>query len=470
MINSDFRYKGQRYQLDLEISKGECIGIYVDDHMTAGSACHGIFNGSTVMQRGKSFLHGKRAGIQKVEEWLQQSCVIIDKHRFTEKALTVQDYVIALDANQHIYTITDRQKKMYEKSTADMMQRMGLRLDWKQSLAVLPILDYYKLSLFKAWFAGSEIIVVDRLTEILREPDVVEFMKCVQVLQEQGIAVVLLDMDEDYMFAYADHIDVVREQQLCYHLYPEEYGDKLFQVLGWEQERSGLQSGQGGKEDSHTMLSVRGFTLSGLSPMNFEIRAGEIAFLQDDNYRTGSSVRACFLDHIGWQAGSLQLNRKYLDRYDLRRYLGKKIAVQTAMPDRQGGVLFDNLTALENLTLGLLPKAGKRLMRKRMIQNILQEASAVFSEKELMKPLSEWPMAERLRLSYYKWYLLRPDLLICLFPFAGQESIHREMIIDMLVQCARRGMAVWMVSSNIDVICEGTENLEFLERLRFLAP
>ena len=41
-----------------------------------------------------------------------------------------------------------------------------------------------------------------------------------------------------------------------------------------------------------------------------------------------------------------------------------------------------------------------------------------------------------------------------------------ELIIDLLVACAERGMAVWVISSNIDAICEKTENQEFLQRLR----
>ena len=41
------------------------------------------------------------------------------------------------------------------------------------------------------------------------------------------------------------------------------------------------------------------------------------------------------------------------------------------------------------------------------------------------------------------------------------------MIIDMLVLCARRGMAVWIISSGIDAICEKTDNEEFLRRLRY---
>lgn len=92
-----------------------------------------------------------------------------------------------------------------------------------------------------------------------------------------------------------------------------------------------------------------------------------------------------------------------------------------------------------------------------MVENVLQEAERWFPREELLRPLREWPLPARLRFSYYKWYLLNPKLLICFFPFAGQETAHHEMITDLLVTCAERGMAVWVISSGIDAVCQKTE-------------
>ena len=102
------------------------------------------------------------------------------------------------------------------------------------------------------------------------------------------------------------------------------------------------------------------------------------------------------------------------------------------------------------------------------MDSILDEASEWFDKDALLKPISTWSMPERLRLSYFKWYLMNPKVLICLFPFLGQESIYHEMIIDLLVLCARRGIAVWVISSGIHTIHEKTRSREFLERVRFL--
>lgn len=203
--------------------------------------------------------------------------------------------------------------------------------------------------------------------------------------------------------------------------------------------------------------------------MTFDIRRGEIAFLRDENYNTGRRLpwNAFWAIAAGRAAFSGSTAALYQPG-DLGRVIGSEIGIQIERPDRPGGVLFDNMTALDNLCTSLIPKAGQHIIRKKIVSNILSEALRWFPKEMLLQPLSSWSYPERLRFSYYRWYLLNPRLLICFFPFAGQESTHHKMIIDLLVLCAQRGMAVWIISSGIDAICEKTDNEEFLRRLHYL--
>ena len=126
------------------------------------------------------------------------------------------------------------------------------------------------------------------------------------------------------------------------------------------------------------------------------------------------------------------------------------------------------MTALDNLCTSLIPKAGQHIIRKKIVSSILSEALRWFPKKMLLQPLSNWSYPERLRFSYYRWYLLNPRLLICFFPFAGQESTHHKMIIDLLVLCAQRGMAVWIISSASMPSVKKRIMKEFLRRLHYL--
>lgn len=467
--NGHFQYKGREYQFDVAISKGECIGIYVDDHMSSGAAYLGIFDGTSIMKDGKAFSCGDRVRISEMRRWIRQNCVVIDKHRFITKELTAWDYVIALGKNMNRVQWKEADRRISSQESRTILEQMGIEFGWEDKLGELSILEYYKLAIYKAWFVKNKIIVLDRMTEILCRQDMEELMDCVQLLQGQGIAVFLLDLDEEFIYLYANRTDVMKNRKICYRLYPEEYDQRLYEILGWER-RSGVQERNDviSKEKGNVVLTVSDLRFELMSPLSFQIRSGEIVFLRDENYNTASQIRDCFLGETSWQCGSFCLGGKYYNWNALLKLRGKEIGLQIEVSDREGGVLFDNLTALENLSSCLIPKAGMHIFRKNIVDNILDEASEWFEREELLRPISEWPLRQRLRLSYYKWYLMNPMLLICLFPFAGQESAHHEMIIQMLVTCAKRGMAIWIISSGIDAICEKTENKEFLERLRYL--
>ena len=124
---------------------------------------------------------------------------------------------------------------------------------------------------------------MDRLTEVLRQKDMEKLMQCVQQLLEYGAAVILLDLDETFMFRSSDRIDVVKNRQTCYHLYPEEYGEKLHKILGWEGHGS-LEKQTGPCSGGDVVLRVSGLTFSGAAPLDLQISGGEIAFLRDENY------------------------------------------------------------------------------------------------------------------------------------------------------------------------------------------
>lgn len=462
-----FRHEEQDYRLDISVSRGESIGVYVDDHMTSGTAYLNIFKGLADMTRGKAFSCGSRVGWSTLERWIIQKSMIVDKHRFDSPELTVRDFLLALGKSVERETWRSAEARLTCAEAAAIMEQMGLELSMDQKLVGLSMLDYYRLCVFRAWLWNSELLILDRLTEVLRQKDLEKLMQSVRLLLEHGAAVVLFDLDESFMYHHSDRIDVIKDKKTCYHLYPEEYGEKLYAILGWKYSASEAQKSEQ-YEGGQNVLQVSGLTFPDVPPLDFQVYSGEIAILRDENYSTAVRLRSCLLGELPWQEGTFRLGGILYSHGELSRLVGGEIGIQLERPDRINSVLFDNLTALDNLTTCLLPKAGKWFAARRFRENILDEASDWFDREELQQPLSTWPLPQRLRFSYYKWYLLNPKLLVCFFPFAGQETAYHELVIDLLVTCAERGMAVWVISSGIDAICEKTQNREFLKRLRYL--
>lgn len=462
-----FRRENLTYRFDISISRGECVGLYVDDHFTSGTAYLEIFKGGTHMKGGRAFARGRRVGTPDLERWLQQNSMIVDKHRFDSGELTVRDFVISLGKQMDWRQRKSAEQRLRGPESAAALRQMNLDVSPEMKLAELSRLDYYRLCVFRVWFWKGGLLLLDRLTEILRQRDLEKLMQCVQLLLERGAAVILLDLDDTFMRRYSDRIDVVKNRKTFYRLYPEEYGEQLYEILGWKCRGSGMgQAGQQG--GGRVVFQASSLELPGTPPLDFQIRSDEIAFLRDENYSTAARLRDCLLGGQRWGGGVFHLNGTAYAPGELSKLIGTEIGIQLERPDRPGGMLFDNLSALDNLSACLLPKAGRHIAGRRVMENILEEASQWFPREELQRPLYTWPLPQRLSFSYYKWYLLNPRLLICFFPFAGQEPAHHEMIIDMLVTCAKRGMAIWVISSGIDAICEKTKNEAFLRCLRYI--
>lgn len=285
-----FQSEDNTYHFEISCSRGECIGVYVDDHLTSG----------------KAFSCGRRVGGQILERWILQNSMIVDKHRFTSGALTVRDFLVALGKSVDRSQLRSVIQRMEGPEAASMMRQMELDLPMERSLAELSLLDYYRLCIFRVWLWKTELLVMDRLTEVLRQKDMEKLMQCVQQLLEYGAAVILLDLDETFMFRSSDRIDVVKNRQTCYHLYPEEYGEKLYKILGWEDH--GSVGKQTGPCSGDVVLRVSGLTFPGTAPLDLQISGGEIAFLRDENYSTAMQLQSCFLGGQRWLAGSFCLD------------------------------------------------------------------------------------------------------------------------------------------------------------------
>ena len=139
--NGCFQREDCEYHFELSISRGECIGIYVDDHLTSGTAYLDIFKGGSRMKSGKAFSCGRRVGGQALERWILQNSMIVDKYRFASRELTVWDFIVAL-----VKPVNRGQRKAVERrlnspEAAAALEQMELRIPVDLSLAEVSLLD-----------------------------------------------------------------------------------------------------------------------------------------------------------------------------------------------------------------------------------------------------------------------------------------------------------------------------------------
>ena len=136
-----FRREDLTYRFDISISRGECVGVYVDDHLSSGTAYLDIFKGGTRIKSGRAFTCGRRVGMPELERWLQQNSVIIDKHRFDSTELTMGDFVISLGKLAGWRQRKSAEQRLRGPESVAVLRQMELDAAPDAKLAELSMLD-----------------------------------------------------------------------------------------------------------------------------------------------------------------------------------------------------------------------------------------------------------------------------------------------------------------------------------------
>ena len=135
-----FHSESGQYQFDVSIAHGECIGVYVDEHLTSGTAYLDLFKGKTVFTDGRAFCCEQRIGATGLERWIRQNAIVVDKSRFASKELTMRDFVLALVRTNHLRQRFPSTERLTSLAATDMLHRMGLNLPWSTRLSTFPCL------------------------------------------------------------------------------------------------------------------------------------------------------------------------------------------------------------------------------------------------------------------------------------------------------------------------------------------
>lgn len=456
--------KNKKIILDLEISRGECVGIFPDSISDSDTILN-FFRGTMDLKTGKAFICEKQADSTSIHREISNRVAVLERKTNYSPELSVWDYLFSLKGNLGFQERAEMKKRFKSLEAQEMKELLCREISWKDRIRDLSPIDYGRVFLFQSWLYDVDILVFSFLTEYLRSDDIERFMEYSELLLQRGKAVYIQDQSHEFLFRYAGRIDILKKGLVCYRLSADEYEkEKLYTAS------SGVWKGTAPVTPGRGKLilemdQVR-FRDQEEEPFSLNVRSGEIVVIRDNDYKTASRLVKTLTGGWRWKEGEIRVNGEKATPGILRSYLGKKIGVQTSVTSRKESTLFKNLTGLENLSVVLAPKAGKRLVRKKLEQNILQECSHWFSEEQMLKKTGEWSQKDYLILSYLKWYMLNPGILICFFPFNGLEYYMYDPVMEMMLMCLGKGMGILLITGEAGEISGRCNNKEFLNRLR----
>lgn len=178
--------------------------------------------------------------------------------------------------------------------------------------------------------------------------------------------------------------------------------------------------------------------------VNLEIRKGEVISIIGKSGSGKSTLLKCMNHLENIDTGEIILNGKNINTIPLSE-LRQKIGLVF-----QDYNLFEHLTVLENLTIGLLKiKKISKEKSEKMALNILKKI-------DLMEKIDKYPSelsgGQQQRVAIARTVLMKPDIILLDEPTSALDKEMKDSVLELINNLVKEDMTLIVVSHEIEFI------------------
>jgi ribose transport system ATP-binding protein len=346
-------------------------------------------------------------------------------------------------------------RRMSERAR-DLLRRVGLEVAPNTLAGTLPTGERQLLEIARGLAGAARIFIFDEPTSSLTARETAQLFDVIRRLRQEGAAILYISHNLEEVLAIADEVIVLRDGRVtlrgaCTSLTA---ADLVLAMVGRPidalfPERAAM------RPTATPVLEVTGLTEPGiLKNVSLRLGRGEIVGIAG-LMGSGRSefARAVFgLDR--YHRGAVRVGGKELTTGNVRARLAAGVAFLTE--DRRHEGLMMDASVADNMALAALPEfassLGKRIDRQRLLWAILElmERLNVKSGDARTSPVRSLSGGNQQKIVLGRWLLRNPTLFILDEPTRGVDVGAKQEIHRLLVQLADAGMAILVISSELE--------------------
>ena len=382
---------------------------------------------------------------------------------------------ICLGRQPRRYGLIDWQRTNNEARR--LLGRFAIDLDVRQPLAEFSTAVQQMVAIARAISFNAKLVIMDEPTSSLDENEVKVLFDVMRQLRSEGVSVIFITHRLDELFAVCDRVTVMRDGRTI-TTQPMSKVDKLQ-----------LVSAMLGRDREDVRVQATGFRRSPMASTGGEV-------LYTDGLMVGYRVKSAHVEvqsgQIAGLAGLLGSGRTEVARAIFGadpasggeiRVLGKpvhpsdpaqaiKLGIGFCTEDRKVEGIVPDMSVRENLTLALLPHltrfgvVNEDRQREIVDRFIKRLAIKTTGPEQKIKDLSG---GNQQKVLLARWLCTNPKLLILDEPTRGIDVGAKMEIQSLINELADQGLAVLMISSELEEIVEGADRVFVLSDGRTVA-
>ncbi len=341
---------------------------------------------------------------------------------------------------------------------ATLEERCRFGLDPRARVGSLRIADQQKVEIMRALARDARAIVMDEPTSALTADEAAKLHGVIDWLRGEGRTVIYVTHFLDAVLAHCDRVTVMRDGRLV-RTAPavEETKESLVEaMLGRALELTFPDRPPAPPADTEPLLRLtdvhRGVAVRGVS---LEVRPGEIVGLAGLVGSGRSEIARLVFGADAPDAGELEVAGRVVTRLTPRRSVRDHVALIPEDRRAQGLVLARSVG--ENITLphlhrfsraGLLSKQRSREVATELMERLNVQPPRLDSD------VAGFSGGNQQKILFAKWLLGDPRVVVLDEPTRGVDIGNKHRIYELIVELARAGAAVLLISSELEEVME----------------
>ena len=395
-------------------------------------------------------LDGKEVNFRSSKEALENGVAMV--HQELNQALTrsVQDN-LWLGRYPKVAGIMVSEGLM-AKRTKEIFDTLEVNVNPKAIMSTLPVSQRQMVEIAKAVSYDSKIIVFDEPTSSLTETEVEHLFRIINMLRDKGCGIIYISHKMEEILRISDEVTVMRDGAwVATEPAAEMTMERIIKLMVGRELTNRFPPKD--NEIGGVLLEVEGLTAmySKLRDVSFNVHKGEIVGLAGLDGSGRTEVLENIFGVATRKSGVIRLHGKEVKNRRARDAIKNKFALLTE--ERRATGIFGILNIQENTTISSLKKykvKGLYLSRKKMEESTEWSIRAMRiktpSQDTKIRSLSG---GNQQKVILGRWLLTDPEVLLLDEPTRGIDVGAKYEIYQLIINLAKEGKAVIMVSSEM---------------------
>ena len=431
------------YHINLNVKRGTVMGRMGENGAGKSTMMKCLF-GTYQKDEGNIFLDGKEVSFSGPKDALENGIAMVHQELNQCLERNVVDNLFLGRYPVNSLGIVDEGRM--KKEASELFRKLGMTVNLTQPMRNMSVSQRQMCEIAKAISYNSKVIVLDEPTSSLTVQEVDKLFEMMNMLKEQGIALIYISHKMDEIFKICDEVSVLRDGNLVMTKSTQETNmNELIAAMVGRSLENRFPPVDNQPQD--VVLSIQHLSTT------FDVRKGEIFGL----YGLVGAGRTELLETIFGvrtrAAGRVYFNGHLMNFASAKEAMDHGFAMITEERKANGLFLKEDLTF--NTTIANLNhyKSGIALSEAKMVKATADEIRIMHTKcmgpDDMIASLSG---GNQQKVIFGKWLERDPQVFMMDEPTRGIDVGAKYEIYELIINMAKQGKTIIVVSSEMPEI------------------